>query len=488
MNINKKTMILQGVALLMLTGFAAGCSNVEEGFHVADGSKLKLTLTPANYQAGDVVTEKNLSVIHAVNGMDTVYVECPANWKVRVVNDERPDSHSEWTLYISDPQKNERGSFFTYRSTGNIRREQRNWPNAIKVYVEGHDGEELVPAYLSVRQSPSVIQLDQESFEIFPAAGGGGTITVTSNDPSWSVGSNVQNTTLLPNGWIVIERNGNDVNFTVLANHGTSVRSGSIQFFDGSGKIVADVNITQSESTNIFDAALVGSESNLISQNGATLGVNVLSDGRWKVESAQGGSDGWLTIEGIGEIQNATTNLADGTGRRISVRVAPNNGENSREATLAFSRVDDAATENAGGVAPIFIKIVQEGCQQPAFSVIWVGDDYSQHNLEIFGRYFTEATVTGSGFEITNVTKGTGPVKIPNLTGISGESESSGYIHVMLNYKAVYDGLTYEATNEYLIRPYVVVAGEEKYGPTLYPFTAPGIRPDNSTQSKPDVQ
>lgn len=487
MNINKKTIILQGAGLLMLAGIAGGCSNVEEGFHVADRSNLKLTLSPSNNQAGETVSEKNLSVIQAVNGMDTVYVDCPANWKVEVINDERPDSHTEWTLYVSEPQENSKGRFFTYISTANIRQEQRNWPNAIKVYVEGHDGEQLVPAYLSVRQHPCVLQLDKDSFEIFPAAGGSGTITVTSNDPQWSVRSGVESTPLLPNGWIEIERTGDKVHFTVLANRGTSVRSGSLQFLDGSGKVVADVNITQSESSVIFDAAIVGG-SDLISQYGATLGVNVLSDGRWKVESAQGGDGGWLYVEGLGETLDATNNLPGGAGRQIGVLVAPNESEYSREATLAFSRIDDAATESTGGVAPILIRIVQAGTQQPAFSVIWVGDDYNQHNLEIFGRYFTDSAVTESGFEITNVTKGTGPVDIPNLTGIQGESTYSGYIHVMLDYRENYGGLTYEAANEYLIRPYVIVAGVKKYGSTHYPFTAPGKKPGNSDQSKPDVE
>ena len=453
---------------------------------MADRSNLKLSISPQSTQSlGASGSTQNLSIINAVQGKDKVYVECPANWKVEIVGDEKPEEHTEWTLYIEETGKDEKGSYFTFSSSINIK-DQREWHNAIKIFVEGLDGEELVPQYLTVRQDRHVLIPTPLSFEIFPAAGGGGSISVEANDDSWSVESTVESITAFPEGWIAIDRSRKSegfVNFTVLPNRGTSVRSGSIRFLDGSGKTVADINISQSGSTNTFDVYF-GDEGNLLSQNGGLLSVNVLSDKGWKVECAEAGPNGWLSIEGLGQNQPSTVGTAGGAGRQLSVNVAPNYNRTSREALLAFIRTEDHASEYGGGVVPIYIRLIQSGTQQPALSNPWIEGIFDQKHVNIYARYYSGSDIYDSGIEIRNLTHGSDFIAIPDMFGAH---EDKGLIHVELEAGQDYYGLKYRPGNEYEIRSYI----DTPFGRITSPiewFKAPGIKPSNDDQEYPDVQ
>lgn len=475
-----KNSILAAAAVFIM-GFAA-CSNVEDGYHVADHSNLKLSLTPqSTLSLGETGSAKNLSIINAVNGSDKVYVECPANWVVEVSDNIYPD----WNIYIDKIGEDEKGRYFIYSSSINTN-DERDWPNAIKVFVEGLDGEELVPQFLSVRQERSVILPTPASFEIFPASGKSDKIVVKSNDDSWEVASSVESMPAFPGGWISIDRSGKKdgiIVFTVLPNRGTSPRSGSIRFLDATGKTVADVIISQSGSNNTFDVYF-SEDGNLISQDGATLSLNVLSDKGWKVECAEAGDNGWLSIEGLGQSQPSSVGSEGGAGRQISVKVAPNTNRTSREATIAFIRTEDNATENQGGVAPIYLNLIQSGTQQPALSDPWIEGIFDQKHVNIYARYYSGPDIFDSGIEIRNLTLGSDFVAIPDM---DGAQEDKGLIHVVLDAGQEYSGLRYRPGYEYEIQSYIYTPFG-KITSHAETFIAPGVKPSNDDQKDPDVQ
>lgn len=486
----KNRIILRAAGLAALCGVVAACTNDEEGFHVADGSDLRLILRPANTQTGQAGGSANLSTINAVNGYDTVYVECQAKWKVEV-NDNRPEGQSDWTLYITEQVNNGKTGYFVYRSSVNISGGQRDWTDAIKVSVEGLDGDIIKQESLQVIQNANVVLLNPNYFEIFPAAGGSRTIEVTSSDNSWSVMSNAENA-----GWLTIDRSKKDtgesqISFTVQPNSTSSLRSTTLEFLDASQKVVATIDISQSASTNTF--AVSSDNGDIMPCEGGEFTINVLSDGKWKLQCAEASDNGWLAVEGfenggVGYSQPANDDKEGGAGTRLKVTVKANPNELNREATLIFSRVNDGATLLQGGVEPKFIKITQAGTLQPALSEIWLGDNYDQRHVEIFGRYFFNGSVEESGFEICNITKNSGYVDVKNLTGVEGEQNEKGYIHVRLQNGTPIDALEYRAGNQYSIRPYLIIDGEKKTGQTFYNFTAPGKKPENDDQSKPEVQ
>lgn len=464
-------------AILLLTG----CSNVEDGFHVADRSNLTLTVSPlSTINESGISSSRNLSIINAVNGTDRVTVNTPGNWKVEVVNEEKPDTHTEWTLYIDEIVNDGAESYFTFSSSINIR-EEREWPNALLIYVEGNDGERLVPQYLTVRQQRNVLVPTPTSFEIFPASGGGGTLTVESSG-EWSIESMAEYTVATPEGWITIDRtrkNDGVINFTVLANRGTSVRSSSLQFVDASGKTVAEINISQSESTSTFDV-YAAEGSNLISQQGATLAVNVLSDNGWKVECAEAGANGWVGIDILGQKQDATIGSNGGTGRQINISVAPNPGQASREALLVFSRTADSATDIQGGVAPIYLRITQSGTKQPALSTPWIAGQYDQKHADIFSRYFSDMEVTARGIEIRK----TGDTEFAQIADMANET---GLIHVSLSDSDAYGNFRYEGGTEYEMRSYIYTESGQ-IATDIVTFKSPGVKPGNSDIDKPSIQ
>ena len=483
-----KTSIAAGAAVMIL-GLSA-CSNVEDGYHVADRSNLKLSIRPQSTQAaGGSGNLQNLSIINAITGKDTVYVDCPADWKVEIVPDQKPEEHTEWTLYIEDKGKNAKGSYFTFSSSINIK-EDRDWPNAIKVFVEGLDGEELVPQYLTVRQERHRLVLTPTSFEIFPSRGGDGTITVESTDMSWEVESDMEKMEAYPAGWISIDRSGKEngtIKFRVHPNGGTSIRSASIRFLDGSGKIVADIDISQSGSTNTFDV-YSSKAGNLLSQTGETFTVNVLSDKGWRMECAQAGANGWLSIEGLGQNQSASVGESGGAGRQITIVAAPNLNQSSREAQIAFIRTDDSATGDQGGVAPIYIKVIQAGTQQPALSKPWLEGEFTQKIANLYALYYSDFEVEDYGIEIRYLTEGSDFVAISAMGEASPEH---GLMHVQLLKDRDYNGLQYIAGTYYEIRSYLVVKVDGASVRTISSaeeFRSPGVKPTNDDQTDPEVK
>lgn len=74
--------IIAGCGAILLL---AGCSNVEDGFHVADRSNLTLTVSPLSTMSeSGISSSRNLSIINAVNGTDRVAVNTRATGKWRL--------------------------------------------------------------------------------------------------------------------------------------------------------------------------------------------------------------------------------------------------------------------------------------------------------------------------------------------------------------------------------------------------------------------
>lgn len=477
MNIRKKTIILQGAGLLLLSGLAGACSNVEDGFYVNDKSSLRLSISPQNLQSGvSADNARNLSVINAVNGSDKVLVNTQANWKVEVVNDNRPPEHSEWTLYVDEIVNDSTGSYFTFSSSINIQG-QREWPSAFKIYVEGGNGEELVPQYLTIRQDASMLVPSKTSFDIFPAGGGSDVINVTASI-DWDVKSDAQKTAENPDGWIELVRNGDKVDFAVLPNTGTSIRMSNIRFVDGTGKSMVDINVTQSAAENVFS---VSPDQNTISKEAATLTLKVLSDEKWKVECAEAGSNGWLSIGGLngvpGVIQEVSVGEAGGAGTELQLNIQANPLQSNRTATLLFSRED--------GVKPVLVRITQAGTEQPALSTPWISGLYEMKGINLYARYFSVYPVEAKGIEITDLTNNRGPVRVADTTTGDVENES-GLVYVRLNSNTDYDGLQYRAGNRYEIRAYILTESKEYVSESMQ-FTVPGSIPSGDDQQLPVV-
>lgn len=459
----------------------SACSNVEEGFHVADRSNLTLSISPRSTQSeGGSSSTTNLSIIAAVDGKDRVNVNSQANWIVEVVNDGRPADQTEWTLYIDEVVNNGTESYFTFNSTTNTK-SQREWPNAFKIYVAGNNGEDLVPQYLTVRQESSVLLPSPTSFEIFPANGSNNNVITVTATRGWSVVSGQEYSEALPDGWISIDRSQQEtgkVLFSVMPNRGASVRTGSLQFLDEDGVIVTEINISQSESKDTFDVS-ISEGGNLIPQAGADLTVNVLSDKGWKVTCDQACEGGWISIDGLGQNQAATTGTAGGAGKQLGLHISASDHEESRVAEIVFSRTEDGATATTEGVADIRIKIMQAGRTVPAVSTPWIEGEFNQKVVNIYARYFFDGNCTG-GIEIRNVTEDGEFVSIADM------GNEDGLVHIQLTSDGNYDGFTYRAGQEYEMRTYVSSDFSMGWSHSVT-FRSPGIKPGNDDLVKPGV-
>lgn len=448
------------------------CTNEEPGYHVADKSMLSLSLSPKS-TAGDNKT-LNLSIINAVNGLDTVYVETKSLWKVEVNADTRPSDQMDWTLAVTETTNDDKGSYFIFNSSIN-RSSQREWENAFKVFVEGPNGEELVPKYLTVRQSYSKIYPTPSSFETFTPAGGSKTITVDATE-EWSIESDVENNETNPDGWIIIDRSRkseNSVTFTVLANGGTSPRTGVLRFNDSSGKTVVEVNIHQAESSNTFDIGPDRSGRYVMPKEGGDLILTVLSDKGWRVNSAQAQSGGMIEIEGVtsehpGNIDTGAT--------EIRVTVSPNMGEASREALIVFSRTADSTT-----VPSVNVVITQEGTGQPGYSAPWIHNECTQYQALIRARYYSN-DVLESGIEIRKK----GDADFSYFMNIYSGPEM-GLTEIELQSNESYsNGFTYRGGNTYEMR-HLVVTSTGEYRSSFIEFKAPGAIPGNGDMTHPGV-
>lgn len=461
-------------ALMAVVAGVSSCANEEPGYHVADRSTLTLKLDPKSTQGKPEFV--NLSVINAVNGTDTIFVDTKSGWKVEINSDTRPADQLDWTLKVGETVNDGTRSFFTITSSTN-RGAQRTWENAFKVYVEGTDGEQLLPVYLTVRQEYSQIYPTPTSFETFSAAGGTGRINVDATG-EWSVESYHEYSVSNSEGWITIDRTEKGkgaITFTVLPNRGTSIRSTALRFNDAAGATVAEITISQGASANVFDIGPDRSGRYSVGRDGGEVTLTVLSDKGWRADCAQAVAGGWLTVEKISTPMAGNTQGAGAT--PLKVTVTPNTGERQREAWVVFSRTEDSQT-----VASITVVITQEGTAEPARSEPWVSGVPTQTAVTLCGRYYSD-DVTEAGIEIREEGK---PdfIYMPNQAAADGEK---GLVTVNITSADTSHALGYTGGRNYEMRLRVKTKLNTFYS-SIVKFTSPGVVPSSGDNPTPGIK
>lgn len=465
----------------------AGCNDLEEGFYVADGSDLVMTVTPDNANSAD----PTISEILAVGGSDIIRVDTKAPWKVQLMNDNRDDSQQDWTIILNDPVVNENESYFTFTSSTNFGA-QRQWNNAFRIYIENHDESVLLQRFISVRQGIRSIIPTPTTFETFSPEGSyDNQIRVEANG-AWTVSCDQEQTAERPEGWIELLRpesmNGDGtLRLNVLANRATSPRQATISFADGSGMVVAEVPIRQAEADVIFDVGPNSSLEYVVAAEGETLNLNVLSDASWRLDCAQAGAGGWLQIpqSALGASMGGNT----GAGYDLPVTVLPNMALEERQAKLTFSRSD---------VGAITVTIRQIGAlvakETYALSRPWLEGTYTQDYVTLRAVFTAVNSPDERGIAFRP--KGAADWSyVPNLSG-TAEEEKEGRIGVRLNSEGSYSTAipgtsgagqgtnTYRGGTEYEVAAYLRFGSELKMGETTV-FTSPGVLPGSGDQPAP---
>lgn len=461
--------------LLLLPALAAAaalpsCSNEEVGYTVDDRSQLKLEVTPEH------VHETGVSAITAIGGCDKVFVKTKAtDWKVEIDPTYRLDT--DWYLQIEEVQTNE--GWFTFTSSSNRGTKDRTWTQAFVVYVEDPNGDRILEERVSVWQNFSDIYVSNTSFETFPAEGGGGELTVTS-ETDFTVECNDEYRDDRVTGWVEVNKEEKDANnntvvsFRVHPNYGTSPRNTALRFYDSTGTSVASVNINQAQSTSVFQVGLHnGEDKDLsgkypISKEETELILSVVSDGRWRVTCTQAeGTGAFVTSEQFSTQAKPVVFAADADGASfVRVKVATNTDrEEARVATLVFTRADDGDKVN-----PVNVEIIQAGTAAPSVSAPWVYGFPSSKYAELRARYYSE-NVTESWISIRKA-------GASSFTAIPAAKVGNGVIQVALT--AHGGDFDYEAGVEYEMQT-VVKTPNGEFASEVSSFVSPEDVPAFST-------
>lgn len=250
-----------------------------------------------------------------------------------------------------------------------------------------------------------------------------------------------------------------------------TVRTVQVRFKpDKENYLPQTVTVTQQPFTMTFAVSRV-SFPGVIPEEGGVYTLSVSSMFDWEVAR----TPEWMAVTPESGVQSegATT---------LSVRIDRNVNDRQREDVITVVPLRTSFHEGviidpaSVGIVPVTVPVTQYGGQNPAISVPWVGDGFTQTSAELeFNYYSPFVEISSAGIEWRKESASSWESKEAAIT-----DSRSGTVSLTLG------GLD-PATN-YVARGYVRdSAGKTYYGSATYPFTTAGRYPggdDNPTPSK----
>lgn len=286
----------------------------------------------------------------------------------------------------------------------------------------------------------------------------------------WSISSTA--------GWITFDqREGSagmhSVAATITPNPSAGDRTAVILIQNGSQTI--EVPVSQSAYDMYFSVS--STDSQIVMSDASTLEYTVNTAFSWEVNVPE-----WITPD-IGDPYQM------GNGRiqiPVAIEISENHANMERTGFIEFIphttiRNNVELNPASWGIEPIRISITQYGGREPAVSVPWLDDGYTQHEADVLFRYYSPFwPVTGAGIEW----RVAGSDSWSDHTAQVGD-EHDGLVRVSLT------GL--DSATEYQTRGYVEYTDgngvtQRKYGNWTFPFTTAGIYPENGDNPTPGTR
>lgn len=367
------------------------------------------------------------------------------------------------------------------------------------MYIEDHDGTHLCQRFITVTQKSDRIFPTPSTFAVFSPAGASDKVTVTGSR-GWQVVCRDEYSAIdNPDGWVTLERPAktapdnigetveSELRFSIMANPTAQQRVAELVFFyddvdPADGESVFTIELHQGASQHTFDIGPDRAHGYVLGKEGGTVTLNVISDGTWRLDSADAGSTGWISLPaGITGQPNMGGDSPVGSGEEISVLVHPNGDTYSRHALLVFSRTDSEGDR----IPPVTVEITQEGSLRPAISTPWISGEYSQRSVSVEARYYWFGDLLGSGIGFREAGSGEF-ARVPNENG--GTQSGDGGIRVVITKGVTYEnGVEYTGGRDYEFAAYLTLPSGETVWSSPVRFRSPGVIPGNGDQQKPDV-
>ena len=210
--------------------------------------------------------------------------------------------------------------------------------------------------------------------------------------------------------------------------------------------------------------------SEVVMENGGEVSFDLDSRFNWHIETPT-----WVSA-------SETSGDASASARRISLKVDYNSTNSNRTGTVT---VYPEATEFEAGIAidptttgvqPVRLSITQFGGREPAISVPWLRDGYTQTSATVeFNFYSPYYKIVEAGLEYRR--EDASAVTTMTLTPSDSTDATASFVLTGL-----------DPASKYVTRGYVKdEAGNVKYGDWSFPFTTAGQYPSNGDNPRPEI-
>lgn len=396
----------------------------------------------------------------------------PSETEVRV------GSNTRWVVEVTDCDggwcevdafSGVAGGSFTISVRDNMKETRRCYVKVWMVDAQGNR-ETSGSREITVIQEASDVRLSPSSAEPFPAENPGSKEFEVIANVEWSLALTYETgvtegfVTVTPLSGTMTETapgvfagDGN-AHFTVSlpSNRTAADRAAYLTLTSAIGSY--SVRISQLGSDYTFDVS--PSEDRLVPAEGEAVAFGVLSLSDWSAVTAAD----WIVLtpdSGTG---------ADGRTETVAT-ILPNTTASERRGVIRFIPSD----ANYREVSVTVIQAPSEGLREPAVSIPWLENGYTQTEATVGFRYYSPfAEVTGAGLEWRRESD-----SVWTRTPSSATGTHEGFVSVSLT------GL--DPATRYVARGYVEYEGKVIYGSVSLPFTTAGRRPANEDNPVPGV-
>lgn len=266
-------------------------------------------------------------------------------------------------------------------------------------------------------------------------------------------------------------RGGNEretVKVMIGPNTTKDVRTLIIRFIpDSENYLPQSIEVVQQPFDLTFALSRTGA-TDVVMENGGNISFELESRFDWTIETPS-----WIIADNV-------RGAASISSRTIALSVKPNSSNGNRTGTVTVYPVSTSVGDNAFlepsslGIEPVKLTVTQFGGREPAISVPWLGDDYSQTTANVeFNFYSPFYEVVEAGLE-WSLEDGTKPGRLTTVP--SNRTDCT---------------VSFRLTNlnpatKYVARGYVKdLEGNVKYGNWSFPFTTGGRYPENEHNPTP---